>query len=344
MNRILIGLVRLGGFACLLLSATKLWFALPAAAADGGTGATITAAEPWSTAWYQAAAVLVAVASCACWILSRSQGRVLVSLLAVWLIGLLLFPWTVMIADPQTAGRATWLQMQHENLTWLGGDLATSQSSAALGWKTRLYVVDTPRRVSMVNPPGWRPWEFGLHRLPDLFEWLGHTNTFCQFVRRGWFLAIGGTCFLLAATCLGRGTLDTRLARQALLVLCGGCFVACLAVWTPPFIAGRSLDDGATTDVVRTIRSRLAGAANGSPAAAGARRGYLLSGSGRIARAPFRPRHAGRETVSRQFVGARGAVCRSRAPLRTAAHQPSGHAQHPPRGGPSAVSVPRFMR
>jgi tetratricopeptide (TPR) repeat protein len=243
MNRILIGIVRVCGFGCLLLSAKKTWFALPVLTAGMSTTPTITAGEPWSTNWYQMVAVLVALASVGCWVFYSSRARLLVSLLVVWLIVLLAFPWTVMIADCQTAARATWLQMQHENLTWLGGDLATSQASAAAGWKTRLYVVDTPRRLSMMNPPAWQPWDFALNRMPELFEWLGYTNTFCQFVRRGWFLAIAGTCLLLAATCLVHGTLDTKLARQALLILFFGCLVVCLAAWTPPFVAGRSLGE-----------------------------------------------------------------------------------------------------
>ena len=104
-----------------------------------------------------------------------------------------------MVWQPELTARATWLHIQHENLTWFGGDLFRGQELQANPTQMRTYLSDSPRQVAVMKLPAWKWSETGLHQLGSLLEWLGYTNTFCQFVGSGWSLAVAGT-FCLALT------------------------------------------------------------------------------------------------------------------------------------------------
>ena len=243
MNRLLVKAVAVLGIACLLLSVRVSWFELPVNTThEAGVVVPITL-QPWATPWYQAGALAVAIVISGFWLFRPGRRYTDISLLALWLVVLLMYPCSVMIHDPETAGRAAWLQTQHENLTWLGGDLSTSEEYKNANWKSRLYVVDTPRRVTLLQLPTWDPAQFSLHQLPDLLEWLGLTNTFCQFVQRGWLTAMFGTTCLLMAACFAGGTMHVPRLRHAVLAIVLAVSVICPLAWSFRFRAGGHLNE-----------------------------------------------------------------------------------------------------
>ena len=58
----------------------------------------------------------------------------------------LAYPYAVIIHSPQVSADATWLQMQHDNLTWLGGDIYLNAEHGSKGWRSKLIL--STRRVS----------------------------------------------------------------------------------------------------------------------------------------------------------------------------------------------------
>ena len=82
--------------------------------------------------------------------------------------------------------------MQHDNLTWLGGDIYSEAAAGSNSWKAKVYWVDPPRQVSVAPIPDWSVFEIGLDKTEDVLVWLGYSNTFCQFARTGWFCAVMG--------------------------------------------------------------------------------------------------------------------------------------------------------
>ena len=241
MNRLLIVGVATIGFGSLIVSLRGSWFDGPIGFTTANGSSQVIKAEPWSTPCYKVATSCMAGYALAAWAAKGIWRRTLPLALATWMAMLLMFPWTVMVLDDQVAPQAAWLQTQHENLTWLGGDLSTSQEQAALNWKNRLYVVDAPTTVSLAAPPQWLPWQLGLERLPQLFDWLGYTNTFCQFARRSWMLALFGTACLLATSCFDRDTFVVARMRCALLCAAVVAFLGGLVASGLQFAGGHCI-------------------------------------------------------------------------------------------------------
>lgn len=156
-------------------------------------------------------------------------------LAAAFLASLLFFPFAVMALEPRFSAAANWLHIQHENLVWLGGDLHTNLEAGRESWKETVYLVDTPRQISVIRMPtsGLGAFQFG--RLITWFETLGYSNRFCQFVNRGWIAAIFGTSLLIMAECLPEGRLDRRRAARALTTF-GGTFALALATAVAPVL------------------------------------------------------------------------------------------------------------
>jgi|GEM_PF-2107123 len=209
----------IGGFASLALSSRKDWFLVPIT--DGQlVSETI---QPSIVPLFQAVAVITAVLLAASWVYKRSWTRLSVAIACVWLLFLCAFPCIVMVHDPSIAARATWLQMQHDNLIWLGGDINTSQEMSRYGWKSHVYVVDAPRQLAVIRMPNWSATELDINRLSQLIEWLGFTNAFCQFVSKGWYLGCVGGVAMLVSTFFVRGNSHTSSTRQRVDPSSTGC-------------------------------------------------------------------------------------------------------------------------
>ncbi len=157
---------------------------------------------------------------------------------AAWLMLLLSYPYFATLWCPDTAAQAAWLQLQHENLTWLGGDICTSAEFAESPLKQSVYPVDPPRRLMVCRIPDTLPWDLQMANMIDLLDWLGYTEGFCQFSCKGWFAAVIGTVLILMAACV----VDRRRHRERIIAsLRMMLSIATLLVavaWSLPFAAG----------------------------------------------------------------------------------------------------------
>jgi hypothetical protein len=154
----------------------------------------------------------------------------------------LFFPCFVMAWEPSMSAKANWLHIQHENLTWLGGDLCTNLEYSRKSWKDRIYLVDTPRQINVVRMPtsGLGAFQFG--RMAVWFDTLGYSNRYCQFVKVGWIASLGGMSLLILGECLPGGRLSRRRVSLAATAFVGTFLVGVLTVGVPVIWAARSLE------------------------------------------------------------------------------------------------------
>ncbi len=162
----------------------------------------------------------------------------------------LFFPNVVMAWEPLYSARASWMQIQHENLVWLGGDLCTNLEFSRKSWKDQIYMVDTPRQINVMRMPSSGLGAFQFGRLMTWFENLGYSNRFCQFVRMGWICAIIGTFILIVSECLPGGKLNRRrMARAGLAAM--AVFLIGSVVATVPIVFTSLELDACRDDVAR---------------------------------------------------------------------------------------------
>jgi hypothetical protein len=154
----------------------------------------------------------------------------------------LFFPSVVMAWEPSMSAKANWLHIQHENLTWLGGDLCTNLEYSRKSWKDRIYLVDTPRQINVVRMPtsGLGAFQFG--RLAVWFETMGYSNRYCQFVKTGWIASLVGMSLLVMSECLPAGRLSRRRVTLSAMAFVGTFLTGVLIVAIPVVSAARSLE------------------------------------------------------------------------------------------------------
>jgi tetratricopeptide (TPR) repeat protein len=110
-----------------------------------------------------------------------------------------------------------------------------------MGWKSKTYLIDIPKQLSVIDLPSWSPWEIGVHRCEDLMQWLGYSNAFCQFMGQGWAMAIIGGVFLFLASLQSQGKLIFHRAGVALLLFSTVAVLAAIVGWSLPFQAAREI-------------------------------------------------------------------------------------------------------
>lgn len=246
LNRLLFNGVTMAGFAALAMAVRKPWFVVPVAPIGGATTADdIVGSIPGCTVWFQMFVAIGAILIAASWLRKfewRTSGTVLSSFIGLITLS---YPYFVMVRSPEVSADAAWLQAQHDNLTWLGGDIYANAEFANMGWKSKSYLIDTPRQLSVINLPSWSPWEIGLHRCEDLMLWLGYSNSFCQFVGKGWAMAIIGSVFLFLASLQHRGRLVFNRAGVALVLFTLAGTIAAVVGWSLPFQASREIRSAA---------------------------------------------------------------------------------------------------
>jgi tetratricopeptide (TPR) repeat protein len=247
-KRLVIACVILGSLGLLGLSSRKPWWRVPdgfgLAAPDGTLKATTE--EPPVARFYKKGCLAVAGSLAVLGLIGRAEGRTVRRIITSALTATLLFPYLVTVWQPGPSARAAWLEMQHVNLTWLGGDIYMSGEFLDTPLKAGVYVVDTPRRVQIFDLPLTSPWDLDLNRLSDLLEWLGFTEPFCEFIGKGWILALLGLSGLLTAACVADRAVHrdriTHVARLAVAQLIPAAAVA----WLLPFAAGHQINAAQT--------------------------------------------------------------------------------------------------
>jgi hypothetical protein len=241
-------LLMLVGLGLVISSLLRSWFDIPVAA-NGGVEHfdEICAQSPNCQIYFQVlmASGLICLASS--WFFQKCRWSILSSLVACSMIFVgLAFPYFVMLRSPVIAADATWLQMQHDNLTWLGGDINSAAEAGQMAWKSKVYWVDPPRQVAVAPLPNWSAWDAGLDKTDDLLIWFGYSNVFCQFVRAGWFHALIGSCILALVTLLRRGPLNLPRAGYAIVFLSSLIVVGATIALSGPFRVKAQLNDAAS--------------------------------------------------------------------------------------------------
>lgn len=127
----------------------------------------------------------------------KANGSRVIMVAAATIPWLLAFPQAVIVGCSEYSGEICWLQQQHDNLTWLGGDVYMAHTNRYQPGGLPINVQDTPVRLAAFRPPLVAPWSLGIAEIPDLLWWYGYNPAFCQFVAKGWFLCIFGLIFLI---------------------------------------------------------------------------------------------------------------------------------------------------
>lgn len=256
LQRILFGSLTLAGFAALCVAATSPWFSVPIAPPGGADSwHEIFDATPNSTKLFQGSLIIGLVLLLGSWLWKFQWSALSTAIASLMLMIPLAYPYAVIIHSPQVSADATWLQMQHDNLTWLGGDIYLNAEHGSKGWRSKAYIVDTPRQLSAVKLPSWSPWELGLHRAEDLVLWLGYSQSFCQFAKRGWTLAVLGALMLMLATLKRHDSIElSRLTAAAAIFTCVA-LVATIAGWSRPFLASQLIRTAAESSSQRDYES-----------------------------------------------------------------------------------------
>lgn len=163
----------------------------------------------------------------------RLRGRASAAMRVVCLLPILLiaYPQAVIVFDDETSGHLSWLQQQHDTITWLGGDVFLAHGTRYQGQAPAVDMEDPPMRLAAFRPPLVAPWSLGIAEVPDLIWWLGYNPAFCQFVSKGWVFGQLGLLFLLCGW-LGWRRKDEELgSRTNEFRLCATTFGASFLLW-----------------------------------------------------------------------------------------------------------------
>lgn len=233
----------IAGLALIAASTLLAWFEVPVGSFAPNGEPAIVAQSPGVCFAFKACAVVVlflamlTLRTRGAW--RTRLGRVLVVFLSL----LLLFPYAVTNWSPEIAGRASWIQAQHESLTSQNGDLFSGQEEKDTFWRQRVGVVNRLFDSAVVRLPDWGSHVFRWERFAEITQWFGMSSWFAAFVRRGWTFALAGTVLLLIALCreCADGPLKTGIRFARLGASCCAAMVAIALV--PPFVAIAALAD-----------------------------------------------------------------------------------------------------
>lgn len=189
------------GLLMLLITQVKPWFSVPIdiLVADTETGFQVVMRESRFTSGGRAivAACIIGLTglSFRC-VLFRTRKvwadvRVATSRIITTLFVLMLFyPWATMTWDIRLATHAAWLQDQHYNLTWLGGDVYNNTEGRDDIAKSAMMFSTNALRTGVYALPDSRVGGLRLSSLSFVLEWLGYGMAFTQFEGQGWLFGL----------------------------------------------------------------------------------------------------------------------------------------------------------
>lgn len=229
------GMVLIVGCTLILSSSSHNWFDIPAASGTIQHFDQMERVAPSFQAAFQYSVLSGGVLWAITFLVYRRRTYLAVLIATGLLLLALSFPFFVLQSSPQLSGDATWLQMQHDNLTWLGGDINLDAENGHMAWKSTVYWVDSPRRVSVAPLPNWSASDLGLDKLEDTLQWVGYTNVFCQFARTGWSNAIWGSLSLMLFSMLSATGVCEKRAKFGLAIFMAASFVLIGIALSGPF-------------------------------------------------------------------------------------------------------------
>jgi tetratricopeptide (TPR) repeat protein len=248
-------IARLIAFVLLALSLLFPWLRVPISVSEKPAGGVaVSFNEPVSTIIFKA--FILAVLLILCWLAYRQRrsgpthrkspmtagGATLLIIIAI------AYPALTMQRCAAISAHASWLQAQNYSLIKPDGDSFNAQEFFYQSQQPAVDVREVlPRSfIALPSPLIYSFSDLRLSKLEEVTDWLGLSEAFCQFIRRGWFCAIFGS-FLLAVSFMC--TKDARdsscrnirhghsmrpFAVLGALSLCGLCLA-------PVVIAGREL-------------------------------------------------------------------------------------------------------
>lgn len=209
MNRFILAFLAIAALGCSIVAARKPWFSIPVSITTSESGEiSVTTATPAITTYYHIAALAMGVLLFVFWILGRRTPKLAPSLASLWMTVILLYPYFVMVWDPVMAGKATWLEAEHRNLVWSGGDIITSLEYRIIGSTDKFMAVDTPNEIEPTILGDWQPSQWRLARLPELVDRIGYSDKFFEFLRPGWIFALAGVIISIVILCVPGAKLD----------------------------------------------------------------------------------------------------------------------------------------
>ena len=246
LNQLLFTGTSLAGSGALLMSTRKSWFTVPVAPPSGANSLKdIVGLTPECMLVFQMLMAVGLVALLVSWIWKRQWSMLSTLIASLLCLACLAFPYFVMLRSPVVAAEASWLQSQHDNLLWLGGDIHNNAEFAHRGWKSKVYLIDLPQQLSVIRLPSWSPWEMGLDRCEDLLQWLGYSNAFCNFLGMGWVLATSGSGLLLLSSLQRNGVFQFNRAGVALTLFTACLVLSAVVGWSLPFYASQHINRSA---------------------------------------------------------------------------------------------------
>jgi hypothetical protein len=255
MPSLLLKFSRIVAFALLALSLVFPWLRVPVGMREKAAGGfAVIFSEPISTIPFKAFILAVLLILCGLAYRQRRSGsshwrRPVTAGGTILLIVLAIaYPALTMQRCAAISAHASWLQAQNYSLIEPDGDSFNAQEFFYQSQQPDVDVKEVlPRSFSALPAPSIYSFsDLRLAKLEEVTDWLGLSQAFCQFIRRGWFCGIFGS-FLLAVSFLRtgdpgdtpcpnrrRGHSIRPFAVSGALLLCGFCLV-------PVVIAGREL-------------------------------------------------------------------------------------------------------
>lgn len=190
------GFAALIAVTLLILSFLKPWFAIPVAveAVDADFGTEDSVITLFFKVLIFTLGIFLFIAATGRW---HRLKRNFIYFSVVGFLLMLAFPGWLTMRDSKIMGDAAWLQQQHDNMTWLGGDVYRAHSERSLNLGAGIQAQDPPSRLAIYKPPVT---SISLTRLDDWISWLGYGPAFTQFVGKGWFYGMIG--FFLSLICI----------------------------------------------------------------------------------------------------------------------------------------------
>ncbi len=120
------------------------------------------------------------------WQISVSKWSLTIGVLA------LLYPALTVNLDTRLAAHASWLQDQHLNLTWLGGDVYNNAEGKDDITKSGMIFASNPLQTGIYPLPDDRGGNLQVSSIALILEWFGYGIGFTQFDEKGWVMALLG--------------------------------------------------------------------------------------------------------------------------------------------------------
>jgi hypothetical protein len=182
-----------------LASFLSPWFRVPAGLLPSGNGSyQLIYEEPHSNLLFKLLAAMIFLIGVGIGIYKRVSNKpsehlsLFTTNFVILLLVAIFYPAYTIQRCAKVSAHAAWLEMENLSLIISVGDAFTSQEFVYQPGQHNVELKEVlPRGFQVIATP-WDISSRGLHltRLVEILTWLGYSETYCQFVSWGWFLAV----------------------------------------------------------------------------------------------------------------------------------------------------------